>query len=120
MDPPVDDQFFQRYARHFTSDRIKCGDDYRLRCIVNDQIDTCHGLESADIAPLAADDPALHFIAGQLYDRDRRLGHMIRGTALYGTDHIFLGAFLGFLFGFCLDLLDHSGRIQLHFIFNNF
>lgn len=36
--------------------------------------------QGADIAPFPADDPAFHFIVGQLHHRHGGFGHVIRGA----------------------------------------
>ena len=47
-----------------TSRRIgsKSGQDYCFRCIIYDQVYTCHGLKSTDVTSLTSDDTSLHFV----------------------------------------------------------
>ena len=52
-----------------------------FRGIVDDQIHAGSGLQCADVAALAADDAALHFIAGQRHDTDGGLAAMVGSAA---------------------------------------
>ena len=51
---------------------------------IDDQIDPGGSLEGADIASLAADDPSLHVVAGQVHDADGALGDIFPGIPLNG------------------------------------
>ena len=62
MNTSVHDQLLQRDSRYLTTNRIKSGQNYCFRCIINDQVYTCHGLKGADIASLTSDDTSLHLI----------------------------------------------------------
>ena len=120
MNSAVDDQLFKRDTCNFAANRVKSRNNNRFRCIIDNQIDACHRLKSTNIASFTSDDPALHFISGQLDDRNRSFRNMICRTALYGIDHIFFCPFFCFFFRFRLNFFDHPGGIQFHFIFNNF
>ncbi len=120
MNAPVHNELLQRNPGDLTANRIEAGDDNRLRRVINDEIHSGHGLQRADVPTLAADDPPLHLIAGQLDHGNRSLRHMIGCASLNGADHVLSGPFLRFLLGFCLDLLDHHGRVVSYSIFNSF
>ena len=51
------------------ADRVEAGEDHRLGRVVDDQVDAGRLLEGADVAALAADDPALHLVRRQVDDR---------------------------------------------------
>ena len=69
MDASVLDELVQRLPRDLAAHRVEAGQDHCLRRVVDDEIDArCH-LQRADVAPLAADDAALHLLARQRYDR---------------------------------------------------
>jgi hypothetical protein len=74
-------------------------------------------LQRADVAPLAADDAALHVVAGQLHDRDGRLGRVAGGQALHGhredRAHAALGVALGLLLDGAQDLDRVVARLVL-------
>ena len=53
-----------------------------MRRVVDDEINAGQVLERADVPALAADDAALHVVARELDDRDRRLRRMACGDAL--------------------------------------
>ena len=82
MDAAVGDQLFKRNARDLAAHRIECGNDNRLRRIVDDQIDARRDFERADIASFATDDTALHIVVRQRDHRNGRLRHMIGGALL--------------------------------------
>src|SRR6185295_9562228 len=82
MDPAVDDQAFERDPGDLAAERIEAREDDRLGRVVDDQVDAGRRLESADVAPLAADDPALHLVVRQHHDRDGRLRDVVGGRAL--------------------------------------
>ena len=90
--------------------RVERGDGNRLGSVVDDEVDPGHRLEGADVPTLAADDPALHLVGWQLDDRDRRLGHHLRGEALDGGGQDATGPPVGFLARLHLDIADqHHG-----------
>ena len=53
-----------------------------MRRVVDDEVDAGQVLERADVAALAADDPALHVVGAEARHRDRRLGGVTGGDAL--------------------------------------
>ena len=55
-----------------------------MRRVVDDEVDAGEMLERADVATLAADDPPLHVVGGELDDADGRLGRVARRDALEG------------------------------------
>ena len=62
MNTSVHNQLLQRNSRYLTTNRIKSGQDYCFRCIIYDQIYTCHGLKGTDVTSLTSDDTSLHFV----------------------------------------------------------
>ena len=84
MNASILNQLFERDPRHLTAYGIKARKNDRLGRIVDDEVDARQRLQGADVAPLAPDDAALHLIVRQSNDRDRRLRHVIGGTALDG------------------------------------
>ena len=84
MDTSVGNKFFKCYTRNLASDGVKGGERNGFRCVVNNEIDSGDGLESSDVASLAADDSALHFIVGQRNNGNSRLRRMVCGAALNG------------------------------------
>ena len=74
VNPPVGHKFLHRQLGDLASDRIEAGNDYRAGRVINHDLDPGQSLESADIATLATDDPALQLIRRQAYNRDRCLG----------------------------------------------
>ena len=92
-------------ARRATSRRTgsKPGQDDGLGRVVDDQVDAGGLLEGADVATLAADDAALHLVAGEVDDADRVLGGVVRGHALHRGDDDLAGLVVGLLAGASLD-----------------
>ena len=103
MDPAVGDELGDREAGDLAADRVEAREDDRLGGVVDDQVDAGRLLEGADVAALAADDPALHLVARQVDDRDRVLGGVVRGDALHRRDDDLAGLVVGLLAGPALD-----------------
>ena len=120
VNTPVHNELFKCDPCNLSSDRIKAGENNRFGRIVNDQIYARHRLKSSDISSLSADDPAFHLIIGKLYHRNSGLRHMVSRAFLNGSNHIFLGLLVRFLFRPALHLLDQDSSFVFHFIFNNF
>ena len=82
VDPPVLDQLLERRPRHLAPEPVEGREDDRLRCVVDDEVDTGQMLERPDVASLAPDDPSLHVIGRQLDHGDRRLRGVARSDTL--------------------------------------
>ena len=85
VDAAVGDQPLDRLAGDLAAERIEAREDDRARRVVDDQLDAGRGLERADVAPLAADDPPLQVVARQIDDRDGRFDGVLGGAALDGV-----------------------------------
>ena len=109
MDPPIGDKSFERYARHFPSERIESGKDHRLRRIINDHIDSGRGLKRPNVASLTADDPPFHFIAFEVQNADSAFNRMIRCRALNSLNDDLLRLFLRLFLCAIADVLQHLG-----------
>src|SRR5882724_5936555 len=108
MDAPVGNEGLQRAPGNLAADRIEAGDDDRVRRVIDDHVDASRSLERPDVPPLAADDPALHLVAGE---RDRRhcgLGGVFRGEPLGRHRDDPLGVALRPAAGLLLDVA-HQG-----------
>ena len=68
-------------------------------------------LERADVAPLAADDPALEVVARQIDDRDGGLDGVLGGAALDGLGDEVLRAVGGGLARFGVEPLEQVGGV---------
>ena len=60
---PSCDQLLERQLRDLAPHAVERGQDDRRGRVVDDEVDAGDVLERADVAPLAADDPALHVVA---------------------------------------------------------
>ena len=78
MDAAVLDQLLERRPGHLAPEAVEGREDDGLRRVVDDEVDAGEVLERADVAALAADDPALHVVRGQLDDGHGRLGGVAR------------------------------------------
>ena len=65
VDAAVGDQPLDRLAGDLAAQRIEARKDDRARRVVDDQLDAGRGLERADVAPLAADDPPFRSSLGR-------------------------------------------------------
>ena len=68
------------------ADRVEAADDHHAGRVVDDHVDAGGLLEGADVAPFAADDPALHFVAGDVDGAGGGLGRVGGGVALHGGE----------------------------------
>ena len=76
LDAAVLDELERGHLRDLAADRVEGREHDRLRRVVDDHVDAGQVLERADVASLAADDPALHVVGGKLDQRRGRLGGM--------------------------------------------
>ncbi len=89
MDAAVADQPLQGHPGHLTAGLVEGGQGDGLGGIVDDEVHAGGGLQGADVAALAADDPALHLVAGQGHHGDGGLAGMIGGAPADGLgDHV--------------------------------
>ena len=112
VDAAVDDQALEGDAGDLAAEGVEAGEDDRLGRVVDDQVDAGRRLEGADVAPLAADDAALHLVVGEHDDRDGGLGDVVRGRALDGHADDALRLLVGLLAGLVLDALDDVGGLD--------
>ena len=68
----VGDELFERDFRDLAPHGIEGGDEDKIGSLVDDERRARFGLERADIAPLFANQPALHRLVGNFDHRDRR------------------------------------------------
>ncbi len=66
MNAAVGDELVERFAGNFAAHGVECADDHHAGRIVDDHVHARGFLEGADVSPLAADDAALHFVAGDI------------------------------------------------------
>ena len=100
-------------AGDLAAHRVEAGEDDRLGRVVDDDVHAGDDLEGADVAALAADDAPLHVVAGQVHDRDRRLGDVVGGVALDREADDLAGLALGVALGGLADLGDAAGGLGL-------
>ncbi len=112
----VQDQTLNGKLGDLPAERVIAGKDHGLGRIVDDKIDAGGCLERADVPSLAADDPAFHFVVGQVHHRHSGLRHIVAGVPLNGEADDVLGFFVGLVLGFVLDTFDALGRLVLGFV----
>ena len=91
MDAAVGDELVERDAGDFAADRIERADDHHAGRVVDDHVDAGGFFERADVATFAADDAALHFVAGNVDRAGRGFGRVRGGEALDRGQQHFLG-----------------------------
>ena len=116
MDAAVGDQALEGDAGDLAAVGIEAGEDHRLGRVVDDQVDAGGELEGADVAPLAADDPALHLVARQLDDRDRGLRDVVRSQPLHGEPHQPLRLAVALFPGLVLDAFHQVGGVDARLV----
>ena len=84
VDAAVLDELGQGEPGGLAADVVEGADDDDAGRVVDDHIDAGGLLEGADVAALAADDPALHVVAGDVDRADGGVGGVLGGVALDG------------------------------------
>src|SRR5436305_2845022 len=82
MDPAVLQERLERQPSDLATDAVESGQNHRTRRVVDDEVDAGEGLERADVASLAADDPALQVVRVERHRGHGRLGGMAAGDTL--------------------------------------
>ncbi len=82
VDAAVGDEFVQGNACHFAADGVEGADDHDARRVVDDHIHARGLLERADVPAFAADDPAFHFVVGDVHGAGRGFRGVGGGVAL--------------------------------------
>ncbi len=113
VDTAVGDQLVQGQTRDLAAHGIESREDDRLGRVVDDDLDAGRGLQSADVAALAADDAALDLVALDVEHRhgvlDGRLGRHALDRGYYDA----LGLLRGRELGLLDRLVDVGGRLAL-------
>ncbi|OLD38046.1 MAG: hypothetical protein AUI83_24235 [Armatimonadetes bacterium 13_1_40CM_3_65_7] len=65
VNAPVDDELLQCDLGDLATDGVKRGEGYGFGRVIDDEVDPGKPLKSADVPPLAADDPAFHVVVRQ-------------------------------------------------------
>ncbi len=94
MDTTIIDQFFQSNLGHFTSDRIKTGNDNRFRRIVYDKLHSSFLFERSDIATFLTNNLTLDVIGRNSDSRRSKFRHMRTGVLLNHGRHDLEGSLL--------------------------
>ena len=103
-------------AGDLATDGVEARQDHGLRGVVDDQVDAGRLLERADVAALAADDPALHLVAREVDDRDGVLGRVVGGDALHRGHDDLARLLLGLVAGPPLDRSRELDRVVLRLL----
>ena len=110
MDAAVQHEPLERQPRDLAADRVEARQQHCARRVVDDQVHAGRGLEGPDVAPLAADDPPLHLVVGEVHHRDRALHHVLGRDPLDGEGDHAARPVVGLLVRLLLDAADRSWR----------
>ena len=116
MDAPILDQPLHGKTGDLTPDGVKATDDDHAGRIVHDDIDAGGLLEGPDIPPLAANDPALHVVVGDVHRGDRYLAGLLGRIPLDGRTDDRTALVVGDLLGLIDLALDEGGHVMLAFV----
>ena len=111
MDAAVLQQLLEREPGDLAPDPVKAREHHGAGRVVDDEVDAGEVLQGADVAALAADDPALHVVGGELHDRHGGLGGVAGGQALHADREDVAHPALGLALGLLLDLADPARRV---------
>ena len=84
VDAAVLDQLGQRQPGRLAADVVEGADDDHAGRVVHDHVHAGALLEGADVAAFAADDAALHVVAGDVHGADGGVGGVLGGVAVDG------------------------------------
>ena len=119
MDAAVQHQPLQGQPADLPPHRVEAGQQDRLGRVIDDQVDPGDRLEGADVPALAADDPALHLVAGQVQHGHHRLAGLLGGDPLDGQRDHLAGALLALGPGLMLDVPHHQGGLALGLVLDD-
>ncbi len=120
VDPAVGYEPFERYLGYLPAHGVMAGEDDRLRRVVYDDIYARCGFDGAYVAAFAPYYPALHLVVGQVDDRDRPLGDILAGVALYGEAYYLLGLLVGIRLRLLFYPLQELAGLQLGLVLHGF
>ena len=113
MDAAVADELRERQPGDLAAHRIEAAEHDRVGRVVDDEVDAGGLLEGADVAPLAADDAALHLVGRDGHRGHRGLSGVVDHDALDGGDDDIASAVLGVLASGALDGPDEAHGVVL-------
>ena len=113
MDAPVAHELHERNASDLATHRVEPGQHHGFGRVVDDQVDTRGLFEGPNVAPLTADDPALHLVAREMNHGHGVFGGVVRGDALHRGHDDVAGLVVGLVAGAPLDRSRDLDRIVL-------
>jgi hypothetical protein len=96
MDATVLDELGQGQPGGLAADVVERRDDDNSRGVVHDDVHAGTFFESADVPPLATNDPTLHVVVRDVHRADGGVGGVGGSVPLDGGNENFLGSRLGF------------------------
>ena len=87
VDATVFDQIYESLSGHLAPHGVEAAQQDDARGVIDDDRDSRHLLEGADVAAFSPDDATLHLVAGQWNDADDGVGNHLGGTPLNGISH---------------------------------
>src|SRR5215211_1636722 len=113
VDAAVRDQPLHRDPGDLAADAVEAREHDGRWSLVDDHVDPGELLERPDVAPVAADDPALHLVVWKLDEARRRIGRVLGGEPLHCDREDVPRPPLGLHFRLRLDLLQPQSRLLL-------
>ncbi len=111
VDAAVLEQLLEGDPRDLAADAVEARQQHGAGRVVDDEVDPGEGLEGADVAALAADDPALQLVGLELDHRHGGLHRVTAGHALHAGGEDAARAPVGVVAGLLLDLADQPGAV---------
>ena len=111
VNAPILNHLGQRDPGNFAPHRIERGQRHGFRRVVDDNVDTGRPLDGADVAAVAPDDAALHFIVGQRHHTHCHFSGLLGGDALHGQRDNLARALIGLVLNLGLNLAQDTRHI---------
>ena len=116
VDAAVLNEFGERQLGDLAADVVEGRHDDDAGRVVDNDVDAGFFLEGANVAALATDDAALHFVAGDVDGGDGRFGRVLRGVPLDGHADDLAGHVLLLFFEAGLMLHDDAAGLALELL----
>ena len=111
MDAAVLHEPFEADPRDLAAHGVEAAHDDHAGRVVDDHVHAGRLLEAADVAALAADDAALHVVAGDRHRADRVVARLLGGVALDRLEDDLAALVLRLFLGLLGDLLDQRAGV---------
>ena len=99
VNTPILNQSLHTQTGNLAADGIKAADDNDAGGVIDNHVNTGRLFKRPNVPSLAADDPTLHIVTGDIHHRNTDFTGLLGGVSLNRQIDDFFGLFLGLLLG---------------------